>query len=115
SPADPNTVYIGNVNGGIWKTQHALWGVDGVDNDGDHLIDSADPKERPNWTPLTDQLPSLSITALAVDPLNPQIVWAGTGQASSAYVGQTKGLLKSDDRSEEHTSELQSPDHLVCR
>src|SRR5207244_13483360 len=25
------------------------------------------------------------------------------------------GLRKDDDRSEEHTSELQSPDHLVCR
>src|SRR3990170_8200696 len=26
-----------------------------------------------------------------------------------------KGLLKTIKRSEEHTSELQSPDHLVCR
>ena len=25
------------------------------------------------------------------------------------------GLLKGNVRSEEHTSELQSPDHLVCR
>src|SRR5207244_11622308 len=27
----------------------------------------------------------------------------------------SKGLRKPDHRSEEHTSELQSPDHLVCR
>src|SRR6201987_6356884 len=27
----------------------------------------------------------------------------------------TSDLKKSGDRSEEHTSELQSPDHLVCR
>src|SRR5258708_11767275 len=26
-----------------------------------------------------------------------------------------RGLFERDDRSEEHTSELQSPDHLVCR
>src|SRR5258708_29430885 len=25
------------------------------------------------------------------------------------------GTTRNDDRSEEHTSELQSPDHLVCR
>src|SRR5258708_21529803 len=28
---------------------------------------------------------------------------------------QLDGLLPPDERSEEHTSELQSPDHLVCR
>src|SRR5258708_21762387 len=28
-------------------------------------------------------------------------------------IGSRQGVLK--DRSEEHTSELQSPDHLVCR
>src|SRR5258708_17567257 len=32
------------------------------------------------------------------------------GVAGLALLGQTK-----DRRSEEHTSELQSPDHLVCR
>src|SRR5258708_31293444 len=34
------------------------------------------------------------------------------------HAGQAALLLRSDDvpeRSEEHTSELQSPDHLVCR
>src|SRR5258708_22165993 len=28
---------------------------------------------------------------------------------------KTKVLIVEDNRSEEHTSELQSPDHLVCR
>src|SRR5258708_8455445 len=28
---------------------------------------------------------------------------------------KTPQLVTDDDRSEEHTSELQSPDHLVCR
>src|SRR5258708_13435347 len=33
-----------------------------------------------------------------------------------AYLSQTMTLLPGDKvRSEEHTSELQSPDHLVCR
>src|SRR5258708_22008480 len=35
----------------------------------------------------------------------------GIGLAGAARLSQKLGLL----RSEEHTSELQSPDHLVCR
>src|SRR5258708_11287584 len=31
------------------------------------------------------------------------------------FVGSNLGLSYAPDRSEEHTSELQSPDHLVCR
>jgi hypothetical protein len=74
-----NTVYIGTVNGGVWKSTQAVSGP-------------------PNWTPLTDQLPSLSITALAIDPTNPQIVWAGTGESSAGREGGPEiGLMKSSD------------------
>src|SRR2546426_8921493 len=38
------------------------------------------------------------ITTISESPLTPNVLWAGT-----------------DDRSEEHTSELQSPCNLVCR
>src|SRR5258708_28376500 len=31
------------------------------------------------------------------------------------HAGPWRGLAAGDGRSEEHTSELQSPDHLVCR
>src|SRR5207244_9944985 len=34
---------------------------------------------------------------------------------ANAVHGVTLGFKKDLDRSEEHTSELQSPDHLVCR
>src|SRR5574344_2275200 len=37
------------------------------------------------------------------------ICWKGTYKSFSIVVG------RNDPRSEEHTSELQSPDHLVCR
>src|SRR5207244_12333126 len=41
---------------------------------------------------------------------------SGTSEAvNDANYEWTKHLIKSDARSEEHTSELQSPDHLVCR
>src|SRR5207244_13354146 len=47
--------------------------------------------------------------------------WADTRtfRSSAAYGRRTarrsSGRWKSERRSEEHTSELQSPDHLVCR
>ncbi|MGH9904164.1 MAG: WD40/YVTN/BNR-like repeat-containing protein, partial [Pyrinomonadaceae bacterium] len=51
-PTDPNILYVGAVNGGIWRTTNAT-------------------APSPNWTPLTDNLPSLSIGALEFDPANP--------------------------------------------
>src|SRR5258708_24221079 len=38
--------------------------------------------------------------------------WSGTNRRCCEKDGQSAGLAI---RSEEHTSELQSPDHLVCR
>src|SRR5258708_18407805 len=44
---------------------------------------------------------------------------AAGGDADGRRIGQgdrqIAGKAGGDDRSEEHTSELQSPDHLVCR
>src|SRR5690348_17674312 len=72
---------------------------------------------------------SIAIGAIAVAPSNDMVVYAGTGEGAlsgDSYFGH--GILKSTDggstwtnvsgdyfRSEEHTSELQSPVHLVCR
>src|SRR5258708_31854511 len=39
----------------------------------------------------------------------------GSGQGVSALFQGHRGKLDPEGRSEEHTSELQSPDHLVCR
>src|SRR5258708_22676384 len=45
-----------------------------------------------------------------------QHAYADGGAPNLAYVaGASKGIGVIDIRSEEHTSELQSPDHLVCR
>ena len=67
SPTDPNLVYIGAANGGVWKTTNAT-------------------AANPTWTPLTDQLKSLSIGigVLALDPLDAtgNTVIAGTGRFS---------------------------------
>src|SRR6266550_6050275 len=61
SPTNPNLLYIGTVNGGIWRTTNLT-------------------ASNPNWTPLTDQqLPALSIRSLAISPANPNVIFAGTG------------------------------------
>jgi uncharacterized protein (TIGR03437 family) len=68
------TIYIGGAQGGVWKS---------TDNGA-------------NWAPLTDGQLSLAIGAIAVDPNNPDVIYAGTGESSSCalcYYGA--GLLKS--------------------
>ena len=75
-PRDNNVVYIGGAMGGVWKTTDA----------------------GANWTPLTDNQASLAMGAIALDPGNPDIVYAGTGEANFAqdsYYGA--GILKSTD------------------
>src|SRR5258708_31987456 len=63
-------------------------------------------------------LPPLPVTPPAT---NPNVMHAETPDHPthqspfSGLVQAFKGLFGSPARSEEHTSELQSPDHLVCR
>src|SRR5438552_13338543 len=41
--------------------------------------------------------------------------WGGRWLRALDAVAELRGRLRGRRRSEEHTSELQSPDHLVCR
>lgn len=80
-PTDPNVIYVGSVNGGIWKTTNAT-------------------AASPHWVPLTDNLPSLSIGALEFDPTDPthQTLIAGIGSTSSYFLNdQFTGVLRSTD------------------
>jgi len=75
-PTNPNIIYVGPANGGVWKS------VDGG----------------VNWQPLTDTQPSLAMGSIVLDPANPNIIYAGTGEATysgASYYG--RGLLKSTD------------------
>jgi photosystem II stability/assembly factor-like uncharacterized protein len=75
-PTNPNILYIGPANGGVWKS-----------TDGGNT-----------WFPLTDYAPSLSMGSIAIDPVNPNVVYAGTGEATysgASYYG--RGLLKTTD------------------
>jgi hypothetical protein len=83
-PTDPNTIYVAAAGGGVWKTTNG----------------------GTNWTPLTDNQGSLFMGAIALAPSNPNIVYAGEGEANlgpskllfnrdNIYSGQ--GVLKSTD------------------
>ncbi len=83
-PTDPNVLYIGTVNGGVWVTNNAT-----------------EASFNPTWTPLTDQQKSLSIQALAFDPTDGthQTLVAGIGRSSSfgRFGGARSGLLRTTD------------------
>src|SRR5206468_1988119 len=78
-------IYVAAANGGVWKTT----------NHGN------------TWTPLTDNQATLHMGAIAIAPSNPNVIYAGTGEAnggmnsvnpylpSTVYAG--KGVLKSTD------------------
>ncbi len=75
-PTDPLTMYIASAGGGVWKT------TDGGST----------------FQPLTDNLTSLSCGYVAVDPVNPPVVYIGTGELNyslDSYYGD--GVFKSTD------------------
>lgn len=65
-PNNANILYVGAVNGGVWRTANAT-------------------AANPTWAPLTDDMPSQSIGALAFDPTDPTFntLLAGTGRWSN--------------------------------
>src|SRR6476659_5042680 len=79
-PTDASTIFVGSVNGGIWRTTNAS-------------------AASPNWTPLIDDFPGLSIGAIAISPRDHNTIFAGAGRSSSenGEGGSLTGLLKSTD------------------
>ncbi|HVJ24901.1 MAG TPA: hypothetical protein VM756_13295, partial [Burkholderiales bacterium] len=99
-PNNPNIAYVGSPNGGVWKTTNFLNTIQ-VDNpQGGKITVPA-----PTWTPMTDLNQSLSIAALAIDPANSNIIYAGTGNVSNSHQsGTLVGLLKSSDAGQTWTT-----------
>lgn len=80
SPTDANIIYVGTVNGGVWRTQNGT-------------------AANPSWEPRTDEaLPGLSIKSLAFSPVHSNTVFAGTGSTSSfSGIGPAFGVARSTD------------------
>ncbi len=75
-PNDSGIVYIGSVSGGIWKTTNA-----GV-----------------NWFPLDDHMGNLAVCSMVIDPRNPKIIYAGTGEGFNNYdYIRGDGIFKTTD------------------
>jgi len=76
SRVDPNLYYISGADGGVWRTTDA-----GL-----------------SWTPLTGHMPTTAMGALALDPSDERVIYAGTGEAHFAnHSRYGLGLLKSTD------------------
>jgi photosystem II stability/assembly factor-like uncharacterized protein len=73
-PSNENTVYVGTPAGGIWKSTDA----------------------GTNWKPLSDELPQIGVSGIAVDHTNPNTIYIATGDkdGGSTY---SIGVLKSTD------------------
>ncbi len=71
-PLNDNIIYVGAPAGGLWKSTDA-----GV-----------------NWTPLTDDLPQIGVSGIAIDPNDTDIIYISTGDddAGDSY---SIGVLKS--------------------
>lgn len=74
-PVDSNIIYIGAPAGGLWKSTDA-----GL-----------------TWQqPTTDALPSIGVSAIAIDYTNPSVIYIGTGDGDGSDT-YSIGVLKSTD------------------
>jgi PKD repeat protein/photosystem II stability/assembly factor-like uncharacterized protein len=80
-PTDPNILYIGAPAGGLWVTT-----VGGN-----------------SWTTTTDMLPTLGVSAVVVDPLNPSTIYIGTGDRDAGDAPGV-GVMMSTDNGNTWTS-----------
>lgn len=77
-PRLPDKMLAGTAHGGLWQS-----------------IDAGN-----TWMPASDQMQNLSVSSIAADPANPDIIYVGTGDGRSnetALRGQ--GMFKSEDGS----------------
>lgn len=77
------TIYVGSASGGVWKSENG----------------------GTTYKPVFDKEPVQSIGALAIDPTNPKVIWAGSGESwmrNSVSVGD--GIYKSVDGGDNWTN-----------
>ncbi|MBR9978261.1 MAG: T9SS type A sorting domain-containing protein [Bacteroidetes bacterium] len=79
NPLNPSTVYVGAADGGVWRS----W------DDGR------------TWTSLSDDFPTQAMGSIVINPIDTNIVYAGTGDASfGGFSFSGAGMFKSTDAGE---------------
>ena len=75
-PSTPNTMWIGGVAGGVWKTLNG----------------------GASWFPLNDFMANLAVCSLVMDPTDPNTIYAGTGEGTSNVDAiRGAGIFKTTD------------------
>ena len=75
-PTNPSIMWAGSVGGGVWKTLNG----------------------GASWNPLDDFMPNLAIACMVMDPANPDIIYAGTGEGfCNIDAIQGAGIFKTTD------------------
>jgi len=81
-PTDPDIIYVGGVNSGVWKTENST-------------------SPNPTWMHLTDAVPSLSAAEINLDPTDPTFMTLVVGIGRTSSLGRTGGdrigLLRTTD------------------
>jgi photosystem II stability/assembly factor-like uncharacterized protein len=75
-PTNPSTMWVGAVGGGVWKTTNG----------------------GASWSTTTDFMANLAVNCMAIDPTNPNVLYAGTGEGF--FPGdaiQGNGIFKTTD------------------
>jgi photosystem II stability/assembly factor-like uncharacterized protein len=76
TPQDDQLYYLGTAGGGVWRSRNG----------------------GATWQPVFDKQSVSAIGAVAIDPTNERVVWAGTGEANPRNdVSYGDGLYKSSD------------------
>jgi len=79
-PTNKDIIYVGAASGGVWKTEN--YGK--------------------NWRPLTDDLASITVSHIAIDPVIPSLVYFASGDYDG-NTGPFLGIFKSNDSGENWT------------
>ncbi|MGH9801144.1 MAG: WD40/YVTN/BNR-like repeat-containing protein, partial [Blastocatellia bacterium] len=73
NPVDPNVMYAAGVSGGVWKSTNA----------------------GQTWTPIADLIGNITVSSMAMEPGNPNVIYVGTGEG--VYGEDYDGNLSSGD------------------
>jgi len=69
NPQDANIMYAAGVSGGVWKSTNA----------------------GQSWTPITDMLANITVSTMAFEPGNPNVIYVGSGEGVLGTESDTLG------------------------